>query len=523
MKDKIREQYNRVKAMALYGEYYRKNRRYIEKLLCDYCGKKIAIWGAGLKGEAFLKVIDPNREKICFAIDKSESKNGTKMPTGHRIIMPRMILEQGIEVVISINYNHADSIRNDVEAISTEIVTVCLDLYLLQKEKKGEGPAKGTLSESIVAQAEFFKDRIMSVKKDLMKIKTGIGKLGSYKIEDPSPIFFYYGQYSNVVSRDNEGEAYGLFENLKRYSEFTKHIYAKAEHGMYFHDWVYFSETVEANVPAVFTFSKKRKAAIWRASQRLAYPIGPYIHYGKRLYSDFQISVIKENLGKTLLVFPEHSTHGANQMVQTEESIAKIRAFKEEHGFETVLVCFHYWDIVYGKHFRYQKEGWIPVTAGIGNSIKFYDNLKTIISLGDFCLQSGLGTSLGYCVYLGKPTMLYNQPDDIVLNRDKKTNQPLEQVDNYLTLGTDEEILTKLFSEYHEAITEQQYEICSKIWGFDSVRSKEEIYTALRTVRKIALCAPKTESGFYAYAKKLFQNSRDKAERQFLQEVLKKN
>lgn len=520
---RIEQKYQTIKATALYGDYYYINRNAIKRLLEELRGKKIAIWGGGLKGEAFLQIIDPDRKAISFVVDKNEKKCGTVMSTGHKVIAPKSLKEFGIQVVLTINYNHADSVQNEVETLSDSIEVICLDLYLLRQEKSWEENGyQMNLKERVVSEYLFFRDRFEAAKRNIINTKS-IGKgTDDNQIGKSVPIFFYYGQCFSAATKDNNGEAYGLFACLKRYSGYSKHIYARAEHGLYFHCWPYFSEVVESNVPMVFTYSQKRKNAIQHLSNRLAYPVGPYIHYGNVLYSDFQISAIKENLGKTLLVFPEHSTPGALISVKTEEGISKIKDIKERYGFDSVLVCFHYWDIIYGKYFRYMKEGWIPVTAGIGFHENFYDNLKTLITLSDFCLMSGLGTSLGYCVYLNKPCMLYNQPDEITYKRDKNTNQPLENMEHYLDLDNDEQILTAAFSEYHDVLTEEQYRICRKIWGFDSVRTPHEIKNTLEVVRKIALNAPKTESGYRTYAKKLLQQSNNKVEMRFLNEIFGK-
>lgn len=512
---------HRTKALALYGEYYYSNIKQIDSLLLKHGEKRIAVWGAGLKGEAFLNIVDPHRNKIFCVVDKNEKKNGTCMSTGHRVISPSFIKKSKVRLIISMNYNYADSIKKEVADQDASIETVCLDIYLLQHDKSVTEPDyKMGLDQIIVGNLEFCRERYLTWKRNISDIRKAIGRLGGYKREEVSPIFFYYGQYDNVACKSNEGEAYGLFECLKRYSGFTKYIYARAEHGLYFNDWVFYPEAVEANVPALLTYSSFRKDVLKQKSRHLIYPVGPYIHYGTVPYTEFQINMIKSNLGKTLLVFPEHSSDGAEVSADTEASIEKIRRFKEKYHFQSVMVCFHYWDIAYGKHFRYLQEGWIPVTAGIGNSIKFYDNLKTIITLSDFCLNSGLGTSLGYCVYLKKGTMLYNLPEDVMFHTDKNTNQPLENTEDYLELGRDEKLLTQLFSEYHETVTQEQYDICRRMWGFHEIRSKEEILIALKTIRRIAICGGKTENGFRKYARFLYKKSKDKGEKKFLKEVV---
>ena len=71
-------------------------------------GKKIALWGAGNKGNTFLKIADEKRN-ISFVFDKDESKWGNHLPTGHEIVDYKT--NQSIEPAIYFNqlacYRHA--------------------------------------------------------------------------------------------------------------------------------------------------------------------------------------------------------------------------------------------------------------------------------------------------------------------------------------------------------------------------------------------------------------------------------
>lgn len=71
----------------IYCDYYNKNKEKISQLLEYYIekGLKIALWGAGRKGTALLRIVDPLCEKISCVFDKNHERIGEKLGTGHTI------------------------------------------------------------------------------------------------------------------------------------------------------------------------------------------------------------------------------------------------------------------------------------------------------------------------------------------------------------------------------------------------------------------------------------------------------
>ncbi len=84
-----------------YGEYYKPARHDMEMLFQKYKseGKRVAVWGAGLKGNAFLSAVDPRAEYVEAVIDRKESLHGTTLPSGHRVVDDRYVVENHIDVV----------------------------------------------------------------------------------------------------------------------------------------------------------------------------------------------------------------------------------------------------------------------------------------------------------------------------------------------------------------------------------------------------------------------------------------
>lgn len=94
-----------VKANIQYGDYYREAANEINIFLQKYKeeGKHVVIWGAGLKGSAFLSLVDPLCEYIEAVIDMKESLHGTRLATGHLIVSKDYVIANAVDVVFVMN------------------------------------------------------------------------------------------------------------------------------------------------------------------------------------------------------------------------------------------------------------------------------------------------------------------------------------------------------------------------------------------------------------------------------------
>ena len=73
--------------------------------------RRIAVWGAGAKGVTFVNLVDPDSRQIHCLVDVNPNKQRKYVPgTGHPIIAPAMIDDEGIEAVIVLNPNYVREI-----------------------------------------------------------------------------------------------------------------------------------------------------------------------------------------------------------------------------------------------------------------------------------------------------------------------------------------------------------------------------------------------------------------------------
>lgn len=124
------------KAMKLYGSCYREIRLTIRTILHYYVDKKkyrVAIWGAGLKGSAFLNVVDPKQRFITSVFDRDEKKFGLVMPSGHPIVDVQNKINQNVQVVLIMNNYFETEIAGNLAGNDMKVILVNIDSIITGK------------------------------------------------------------------------------------------------------------------------------------------------------------------------------------------------------------------------------------------------------------------------------------------------------------------------------------------------------------------------------------------------------
>lgn len=88
--------------IEIYENYFNRKYKVINNILEYYHSneKIIAVWGAGLRGNAFLNIFDPFNEKIDYVFDKDKSRYGEILKNGHKITD---FLEYDADIVVVAN------------------------------------------------------------------------------------------------------------------------------------------------------------------------------------------------------------------------------------------------------------------------------------------------------------------------------------------------------------------------------------------------------------------------------------
>ena len=114
-----------MEAVLVYQEYFLKKKKNIESLLGHFkqMGEKVAVWGAGQRGLAFLQVYDPQQNYIAYVYDIDEKRYGDSLITGHKIVSYK---ECYADVVLVMNCLYEMDIRETLqrEGINTAIINI---------------------------------------------------------------------------------------------------------------------------------------------------------------------------------------------------------------------------------------------------------------------------------------------------------------------------------------------------------------------------------------------------------------
>lgn len=121
-----------------YSEYYAAMRDILISVLKKYKseGKKIAIWGGGLKGNAFLNIVDEKRQYIQAVVDMNEKLHGRRLNTGHLIVSKEYVIENKFDVIFVMNEMFYVDIYFMLEKM--EYKGALLDVDYIIKHKCGE-------------------------------------------------------------------------------------------------------------------------------------------------------------------------------------------------------------------------------------------------------------------------------------------------------------------------------------------------------------------------------------------------
>lgn len=321
--------------------------------------------------------------------------------------------------------------------------------------------------------------------------------------------FYNVFDYMKAVERKNnyievkneENLLYGHEYILRQYAGYNKSIYASVEHGMRINETYGYYETFGTTLPGILTFGEYRYSVLKDRGDKLIFDIGPYIHYAESKYSDFEVHALKQNLGKTLLVFPGHSIEAVSNKMNGNYFIQKVKEIKENYSFDSVVACVYFMDILRGKHLMLEKEGFCVVTAGNKWNIDFLNNLKAIINLCDVCVIEGLGTNLGYIIYCNKPVIFIDsEVEEIVVDVSSRYASPMREYEMQEKALKEQskikEKVVELFGTYQEHVTKSQYDWCNQYWGFDKVKTPNQLLELFQLLELEKMRSPKKRRKF---------------------------
>lgn len=281
--------------------------------------------------------------------------------------------------------------------------------------------------------------------------------------------------------------SYGDEFLLKRYSGFPDYIYAVIEHGLYLgkNSAKIEDERDDYDLKSIITLSDYRMETIKEAFPGYhCLAVGPMIHYAQT-DNEFQEHIEKQKRpGKTLLYFPVHGTTYIYPHYDKLNAFRKIVSIAENHNCENIIVCVYrgYTGLMeeLQPYNTYGKELKVIITdCGLKTDAKFLDRQKTLIQISDYAVSNSVGTNLGYCIYSNKP--YYLLPDNVnYLGTEKERSSNWES-----DYEREKKLFHLMFSNTSiEQVTTEQRELCSHYWGYNHVKTPDDLRSALEEINK---------------------------------------
>jgi len=302
-----------------------------------------------------------------------------------------------------------------------------------------------------------------------------IWKKGNLQTKDIFDIHYNARQRSYKVGEVYSGNSlYSMGYALREYSDYHKQIYCATEHFVTAGKTDNVGEFRDNDRKILLVPSDDRRNTLQPLTDKLIITFGPgVIPYTRNIYSDLAMQDVKSYLGKTLLLFPRHSSDDSIVLENRKKFVDYINDIVQQYNYDTVLCCLFYVDITRGAYLEYQKYGWIPVTAGHQANYDFGYCLRTLMNLADHVIMQGYGSSANYAMYLNTPVTFYSAGRGVNIEGrgiDENHNAWMEPF---------EKEMSELFGDYCETITEKQYLRISDLFGFNDVRTPQELKAIL--------------------------------------------
>lgn len=280
-----------------------------------------------------------------------------------------------------------------------------------------------------------------------------------------SPLFL---EDIRVLSADRElatgelyepNDYYGHAALLKHYAGYEPEYRIKAsiEHGPTLTTYVW-DKDVTAPLPAVLFPASYRQSVLQRLTSKALFAVGSFISYAEPHVSSDVLRREKSRLGKTLVVFPYHSTHWLTAHFDVASFCATVQDMARD--FDSVLVCLYWKDIQLGRDEAFRERGFECVTAGHMYDPLFLPRLRSILHLADVTASNQMGTHVGYSAALGVPHWFISTG----LSLDNPHNVTFDPGVNH-DLPPHVQEMTKIFAERVAQVTPQQQTIIDTYWG----------------------------------------------------------
>lgn len=225
---------------------------------------------------------------------------------------------------------------------------------------------------------------------------------------------------------------YGIGETLFGDQIDRTELLPATEHGLIFYN-TNWSDTALTARASCITFGEFRKNILRKYYDTPVFEVGSYIQYATPYYSEDKMREWEKENGKTLVVFPMHSTDDSTLSYSEKEYIKKIK--KIATGYDTVLICMFWWNLDMPIVKAFKQEGFKIASAGYREDPMFLRRQRTMIEMADCVVTDAIGTHVGYCYKLGKSVEMINSGTKTNIYNDTFIKQQVKNIENAILSG----------------------------------------------------------------------------------------
>jgi len=275
-------------------------------------------------------------------------------------------------------------------------------------------------------------------------------------------------------------DIYSIGKTMKEYAGLPSDYEIKAfiEHAAQLSDYTEHGFRVHPSLPSIVPSQFRVSVIEGVTGNNGAYAVGPYIAYAKSALSKEKLESERERLGRNLLVFPAHSIRGLMASYDIDMFCEKIKEIAKE--YDSVRICLYWKDVLLDTADKYKKHGFEVVTAGHYYDPMFMPRLKSIIETSTMTMSNKLGTYVGYSIYLNKPHYLLKS--NVVMDKISSDGKELSEIEYNISRNMRNrlknpniDLIFELLSKNQEIITEDQYNHLNKYWGFDQLKTPQQL------------------------------------------------
>lgn len=171
----------------------------------------------------------------------------------------------------------------------------------------------------------------------------------------------------------------------------------------------------DSPLPLLAITSRLRIPVREQETNKLCFSLGPMNAYAKGKLDSSGFEFFKRFIGRTLLVFPSHSSANATIDFDVDDLLRKIEIHRKM--FDTVQFCIYWADLLKASPWvqRLSEYGEL-VTAGHPWDPDFQKNLRTILELADVVAANCSVSGLGYAAHLKKPIWIIDNAVSVTLH-----------------------------------------------------------------------------------------------------------